>query len=449
VTSCAKLLIGTALLGIASISTVLPASAEALLLIEADSGKVLHADNATYPWYPASLTKLMTLYVTLQAMREKRVAPNTLITVSARAASQQPAKMGFAPSTQLTLDNALKMLMVKSANDMAVTIAEGISGTVENFAAEMNDTAHRLGMVQTSYVNPNGLPDDGQISSARDLGILARALNRDFPEYGYYWHLPGIKFGKRITRNYNKLLSRYPGADGMKTGYICASGFNLVASATRNGRQLIAVVLGAPSSKIRSEKAVQLLERGFNGEGMAWLRPSLGTVDALAPISAAPVNLKEEMCGPHRKKPASETEEESEADVASGDKGDGSPMGLRQAASKVTFASLPEMPMPPPVEVFVGAPKQPPRQASGSVAGAKPVPVTPVQTASGGKPANVKPGSAPAEWTPLTATPLAHTTAPALSTALSERPKTVPLPRPRPPIKPKPDALQQAARPPA
>jgi len=450
VTSCAKLLIGTALLGIASISAVLPASGEALLLIEADSGKVLQADNATYPWYPASLTKLMTLYVTLQAIREKRIAQTTMITVSARAASQQPAKMGFKPGTQLTLDNALKMLMVKSANDMAVTIAEGISGSVEKFAGEMNDTAHRLGMVQTSYVNPNGLPDEGQISSARDLGILARSLNRDFPEYGYYWHLPGIKFGKRITRNYNKLLGRYPGADGMKTGYICASGFNLVASATRNGRQLIAVVLGAPSSKIRSEKAVQLLERGFNGEGMTWLRPSLGTIDALTPISAAPVNLKEEMCGPHRKKPASETEEESEADVAANDKGDGSPMGLRQAAApKVTFASLPEMPMPAPVEVFVGAPKQPPRQASGSVAGAKPVPVTPVQTASGGKPADVKPGSAPAVWTPLTASPLANTTAPALSTALSERPKTVPLPRPRPPIKPKPDAQKQAARPPA
>jgi D-alanyl-D-alanine carboxypeptidase len=447
VNSCAKLLIGTALLGIASISAVLPASAEALLLIEADSGKVLHAENATYPWYPASLTKLMTLYVTLQALREKRITPNTLIAVSARASSQAPAKMGFQPGTQLTLDNALKMMMVKSANDMAFTIAEGIDGSVEKFAGEMNDTAHRLGMVQTSYVNPNGLPDDGQISSARDLGILARALNRDFPEYSYYWHLPGIKFGKRITRNYNKLLNRYPGSDGMKTGYICASGFNLVASATRNGRQLIAVVLGAPSSKIRSEKAVQLLERGFNGEGMGWLRPSLGTVDALAPIAAAPVNLKEEMCGPHRKKVHSETEDEADAEPAANDKGDGSPMSLRQqAAPKVTFASLPEFPLPPPVEVFVGAPKPPPRQPSGSVAGAKPVAVTPVQSASGGNPSA---GGSSAAWTPLTPTPLARTTAPALSSALSERPKTVPLPRPRPPIKPRPETQKQAARPPA
>ncbi len=171
----AKITIGTALLGIASFAAAGPASADATLLIEAESGKVLHAENATYPWYPASLTKLMTLYVTLQAMRERRLTAETMITVSARAASQAPAKMGFQPGTQLTLDNALKMLMVRSANDMAVTIAEGVSGSVEKFADDMNSTAYRLGMVQSSYVNPNGLPADNQISSARDLGILARS----------------------------------------------------------------------------------------------------------------------------------------------------------------------------------------------------------------------------------------------------------------------------------
>jgi len=319
VTACAKTVIGAALLGIATLAATGPASADAQLLLEADSGKVLHAENATLPWYPASLTKLMTLYVTLQAMREHRITADTLVTVSPRAAAQAPAKMGFKAGTQLTLDNAVKMLMVKSANDMAITIAENISGSVEKFSDEMNSAAHRLGMVQSSFVNPNGLPDDNQISSARDLGILARSLIRDFPEYGFYWHLPGIKFGKRVTRNYNKLIGRYPGADGMKTGYICASGFNLVASATRNGRQLIAVVLGAPSSAIRAEKAAGLLERGFNGDGTPWLRPSLGTVDALRPIAASPPNLKEVMCGDHRKKPASETEDENDADVAAAD----------------------------------------------------------------------------------------------------------------------------------
>jgi D-alanyl-D-alanine carboxypeptidase len=440
-----------ALLCGASIVAAGPASADAQLLLEAQSGRVLHAENATYPWYPASLTKLMTLYVTLQAMRERRITADTMITVSARAATQAPAKMGFKAGTQLTLDNALKMLMVKSANDMAITIAEGVSGSVERFSEEMNGTANRLGMVQSSFVNPNGLPDENQISSARDLGILARSLIRDFPEYGFYWHLPGIRFGKRVTRNYNKLIGRYPGADGMKTGYICASGFNLVATATRNGRQLIAVVLGAPSSKIRAEKAAQLLERGFNGEGLSWLKPSLGAVDALTPIPAAPPNLREVMCGEHRKKPASETEDENDADtVADNDKHDGgAPMSMRPAAPKFSFASLPPLPLAEPVDVFVGAPKQGARLASGAAPGARAVPVTPVQRASpAGKPAEVKAGTAPAVWTSLTPTPLAQVPPPAMSTVLSETPVTVPLPRPRPVIKPKPQAVR-GAQPPA
>ena len=214
--------------------------------------------------------------------------------------------MGFKPGTQVTVDNALKMLMVKSANDMAVVLAEGVSGSVEKFADEMNATTHRLGMTQSSWVNPNGLPADEQITSARDLAILARALLREFPEYDMYWHIPAIKFGKRMMRNYNTLIGRYAGADGMKTGFICASGFNLVATATRNGKRLIAVVLGAPSSPYRAAKAAQLLERGFHRGPLSWLTPSLGTVDSLQPINAAPPNLRDEMCGPHRKRPAAE-----------------------------------------------------------------------------------------------------------------------------------------------
>jgi len=148
----------------------------------------------------------------------------------------------------------------------------------------MNRTAGRLGMTQTHYVNPNGLPAEGQITSARDLAIVARALIREFPEYEYFWHIPAIKFGKRVMRNTNSLLGRYPGADGMKTGFICASGFNVVASATRDGKRLIAVVLGSPSPAVRGVKAAQLFERGFNGNALGWLTPSLGTVETLAPI---------------------------------------------------------------------------------------------------------------------------------------------------------------------
>jgi D-alanyl-D-alanine carboxypeptidase len=289
-----------------------PAAAEALLVIEADSGRVLYAHNAGQPWYPASVTKLMTAYVTLRAVEEGRITLDKPLTVSATAAAQAPVKMGFPPGTVVTVDNALKMMMVKSANDMAAVLAEGVSGSIESFADEMNSHARRLGMIQSSFVNPNGLPAEDQIVSARDMAILARALIREMPEYDYYWHLPGIRMGKMVQRNYNTLLGRYPGADGMKTGFICASGFNLVASATRDGRRLIAVVLGAPSAAVRALKAAQLLERGFNSRtGLSWLMPTLGTVESVQPVNVDPPNLRDEMCGKNRKRPAAENEDDT------------------------------------------------------------------------------------------------------------------------------------------
>jgi D-alanyl-D-alanine carboxypeptidase len=175
-----KLIFAVVMLAIATPRLV---HAEALLVVEADTGKVLQADNATYPWYPASVTKLMTAYVTLKAVKEERLSLDTLFTVSPIAASQAPSKMGFRAGTQVTVDNALKMMLVKSANDMAVLLAEGVGGSIDGFSAQMNETAQQLGMTQTHYVNPNGLPDEGQITSARDLAILARAIIRDLPEY--------------------------------------------------------------------------------------------------------------------------------------------------------------------------------------------------------------------------------------------------------------------------
>jgi len=295
--------------GAAAVLAVTPAWSGASILIDADTGKVLHADNATYPWYPASTTKLMTLYMTLSAVRDHRITFDTLFTVSRNANMQAPTKMGLPVGTQVTVDNALKMMMVKSANDMAVMLAEGIGGSIDDFAQQMTDTAHQLGMSESNFVNPNGLPADGQITSARDLAILARALIREFPDYSFYWHVPAIKFGKRIVRNYNPLLGRYPGADGMKTGFICASGFNLVATATRNNKHLIAVVLGAPSGAVRAIKAAEMLESGFSQNPLSWLTPSLGMVDALAPMDVAPPNLAEQTCGKHRKRPAAEDED--------------------------------------------------------------------------------------------------------------------------------------------
>jgi D-alanyl-D-alanine carboxypeptidase len=295
--------------GAAAVLAATPAWSGSSILIDADSGKVLRADNATYPWYPASTTKLMTLYMTLSAVRDNRITFDTLFTVSRNANLQAPTKMGLPVGAQVTVDNALKMMMVKSANDMAVLLAEGIGGSVDDFAQQMTDTAHKLGMSESNFVNPNGLPADGQITSARDLAILARALIREFPDYSFYWHVPAIKFGRRIVRNYNPLLGRYPGADGMKTGFICASGFNLVATATRNNKRLIAVVLGAPSGAVRAIKAAEMLESGFSQNPLSWLTPSLGLVDALAPMNVDPPNLQEQTCGKHRKRPAAEDED--------------------------------------------------------------------------------------------------------------------------------------------
>jgi D-alanyl-D-alanine carboxypeptidase len=284
--------------------------------------------------------------------------------VSKNAAAQQPTKMGFKVGTTVTLDNALKMLMVKSANDMAVTIAEGVGGSIEGFADLMNANARKLGMTQSNFVNPNGLPAENHVTSARDLGILARALIREFPEDDSYWHISSIRYGNRVLHNYNSLIDRYPGADGMKTGFICASGYNVVASATRNGRRLIAVILGAYSGAVRAQKAGALLERGFNSGGLSWLTPSLGTVDALAPIDAQPPNLRDEMCGGHRRKPASEDNEEEEptpdaattAATANGESATGGQAfmlsNLKAAGGK--FVLGPPVETSPPVVVFTG-----------------------------------------------------------------------------------------------
>jgi len=292
--------------------------------------------------------------------------------VTKNATAQAPTKMGFTAGTRVTLDNALKMIMVKSANDVSVTIAEGVGGSIEGFADMMNANAKRLGMTQTSYVNPNGLPAENQITSARDLAILARALIREFPEYNSYWNISSIRYGRRVMRNYNSLIDRYPGADGMKTGFICASGFNLVASATRNGRRLIAVVLGAYSSPVRAQKAAQLLERGFNSGGLSWLTPSLGSVDALVPVDAAPPNLRDEMCGPHRRKPPAEDNDEDEDQTVAAGSDSASPRAMSLTNLKPSegkYVLGPAIQNPEPIVVFTGPASNPDKE---QVAAAKP-----------------------------------------------------------------------------
>lgn len=265
------------------------------LVVDVDSGKVIYAERATDPWYPASITKLMTTYVALEMVRGGKASMEQLLTLSPEAAAQPPSKMGFAPGTQLRLDNALKIIMVKSANDIAMMIGENLGGSVDGYAAMMNEAAQRLGMKESRWFNQNGLPDERQQTSARDMAILGRALLRDFPEHAGLFQIGGLKFGKAVMRNHNGLLGRYPGADGMKTGFICAGGFNVVASATRNGRRLIAVVMGHRRAAERDLLAADLFDKGFETTGFSF---GAQTLDGLAASNlTAPPNMRPMVCG--------------------------------------------------------------------------------------------------------------------------------------------------------
>ncbi|NJL08417.1 MAG: D-alanyl-D-alanine carboxypeptidase [Methylacidiphilales bacterium] len=242
-------------------------------------------------------------------MREGKVRPETLITFSANAEAQAPSKMGFKAGSQLTLENALRMLMVKSANDVAVAIAEAVGGSVEGFADEMNARARRLEMTGSHFVNPHGLPNPEQITTARDMAVLARALFRDFPEAEALFRIPAIKLGKIKMRNHNGLLHSYQGTDGMKTGFICASGFNIVATATRDGKRLIAVVFGGASANDRNETAAWLFERGFQ-RSISFFAPSPPSLDQLDNIDGPPGDMRDVACGKGKKRPAETDDDE-------------------------------------------------------------------------------------------------------------------------------------------
>jgi D-alanyl-D-alanine carboxypeptidase len=246
-----------------------PTLAGPALVVDARTGEVLVSEDAGKAWHPASTTKMMTAYVALKALKAGRIGLETAIPASKLAAAQQPVKVHIKAGQEITLDNALKIMMVKSANDISYVIAEGVGGTVENFVAMMNAEALRLGLNNSRFVNPNGWHHPAQQTSARDLAVLTLALMRDFPEYGGYWNIGAVQLGKRTLNNTNGLIGRYAGASGFKTGFVCASGFNVVATANRGGRTLIAVVLGAMSGAERTVRAAQLLDEGFGKWGSA------------------------------------------------------------------------------------------------------------------------------------------------------------------------------------
>lgn len=304
------------------------------LVFDADSGLVLYAEDPDYRWHPASLTKLMTAYLTFEALREGRLRPSSKLTCTAEAHAQEPTKLGLSIANNLDVAKALKALIIKSANDVAVMLGDGIGAGMVDYNAHggcerldrasltsllatapcrakggppgracriappepppvampahglgavryagitraredcrlgafikhMNETAKRLGMTRTRFVNPNGLPDSRQITTARDLGLLTRAIIKEYPEHNALFGLLSARIGRRVIATHNGMLRSYTGADGMKTGFICASGFNIVASATRDGHRLVAVVLGSPTSGHRNQRARRLLDYGY------------------------------------------------------------------------------------------------------------------------------------------------------------------------------------------
>ena len=299
--------IALALAAIVPLAQTAPAQAAPALLFDVSSGEVLHAHDASIRWHPASLTKIMTTYVAFRAIAARRVGLNTPLTMSPYAASQPPSKVGLPAGNTIALGDALQILMVKSANDVAVAVAEGIAGSEQAFVEMMNSEARRLGMADTRFTNPHGLPDQRQVTTARDMALLSRAILRDYSEYAHIYRLRSIRFGGSNMRSHNTLLHEYSGADGLKTGFICASGFNIVATATRGNRRLGVVIMGAPSARVRHDYAAHLLDQGFGERrGLFGFTSSRTTVSGLSRrgASRAPANLRPYVCGPRSRRQA-------------------------------------------------------------------------------------------------------------------------------------------------
>jgi D-alanyl-D-alanine carboxypeptidase len=273
------------------ISTTIPAHAIPQILVDETTGNVIAETEADALWYPASLTKLMTAYLAFKAIAEGRLTDQTVVVMSDNAASKAPSKLGLPVGHGLTLSHALQITLTRSMNDVATAIGETVAGGTENeFVKLMNVEARRLGMFSTRFANASGLPDNSQVTTARDFALLAVAIGRDFPRFDSYFQIPSLSYGNKTFTNTNSLLKKYPGVSGMKTGFICSSGFNLVNRVTINNHRYISVVMGAGTVKERERLTVNML--GLIKDG------SLGYPLRTAPATTKiPVNLKSFGCG--------------------------------------------------------------------------------------------------------------------------------------------------------
>ncbi|RWA61511.1 MAG: D-alanyl-D-alanine carboxypeptidase [Mesorhizobium sp.] len=236
----------------------------AAIVVDARSGKQLFEVNSTAQRYPASLTKMMTLYLLFEALESGRVSKETQIPVSDNAARQPPTKLRFRRGETIDVDSAIRAIVVKSANDVAVAVGEYLGGSQDQFAAVMTAKARSLGMTSTSFRNASGLPDDSQMTTARDMAVLGMALEHRFPQHFHYFSESDFMFRGRLVRGHNDMLGRVRGVDGIKTGYIRASGYNIVTSYNADGRQLIVVVMGAESARQRNDHVEALIQRSLS-----------------------------------------------------------------------------------------------------------------------------------------------------------------------------------------
>lgn len=283
----------------------------AALVVDASTGKVLYQKNAGSLRYPASLTKMMTLYLTFDALRSGYLKTNSSLPVSAKAAAQPQTNISLKPGDRLQVKEAIESLVVRSANDVAVVLAEAIGKTEWNFALMMTQKARELGMKNTIFRNPSGLPDAAQHTTAYDMARLAIALRRDFPDYYHYFRTSEFTYkGTRYT-GHNRVMARYNGVDGIKTGYIRASGFNLVTSARKDGMNLVAVVMGGKTAQARDDEMISLLDRSFaelanqRRNNVAGDQRSEGLFDAASSSLVMPASLTHGDLAPSAGLPAS------------------------------------------------------------------------------------------------------------------------------------------------
>lgn len=271
------------------------ASRVSSLLVEAESGHILFSENAAEKRYPASLTKMMTLYMVFDALEKGEIKMDQLLTVSKKAAGQPRSRMGLKENSTISVENAIFAMISRSANDAAVVVAEGLAGSEAQFADKMTRVARELGMKNTRFKNASGLHNKDQVTTAQDMAILSRALIQHFPEYYKLFSVRGFRYGKRYYGNHNLVARFYKGGDGLKTGYVDAAGYHVVGSAVRDGKRLIGVVMGRNSVRERDRHIFKLLDSGFaslqnNASAMAFITQT----PVFAPIKEEKISTSEE-----------------------------------------------------------------------------------------------------------------------------------------------------------